>query len=148
MSPLDIPDDHLNSVYEKTITPGVVVRYFDPRADKEKRVIVLGLDEEKVLVCYIRINSKLNTNIHKTAEQQSTQYLIKKEDYKTFIDHDSYADCNSLIECRLKDLIDYIKNVPDAILGNIDRDELDVITSIVIQAPTSIPKTLKKYDLL
>lgn len=147
MCPLDIPDSLSDKLILSTIQPGVVIRFYDPDSSKEKRVIILGIDEESILASYVRINSEINFNVFRTTDQIDCQYKICS-DSNEFLDHDSYVDCTNLCKCSLSDIVDYIKIRNEAILGAVKQNDLDSIITLVVQSETSVPSQLRMFGLL
>lgn len=147
MSPLDIPDSLSETLFFSVIKPGTVLRFYDREANKEKRVIILGTDNDRILACYVRINSEINLNVFRTLEQRECQYAISAS-CNNFLDHDSFVDCTFLCECSIRDLVEYMKKRGNAILGNVQPNDLDSMTTLVVQSETSIPNQLRRFGLL
>ena len=147
MCPLDIPDSLSDRLLLSTIQPGVVIRLYDSDSKKEKRVIILGVDEESILASYVRINSEININVFRTTDQIDCQYKISS-DCNEFLDHDSYVDCTILCKCNISDIVYYIKIRNEAILGEVKQNDLDSIITLVVGAETSVPSQLRKFGLL
>ena len=73
-----------------SIAPGAV--FIGPWADidHEKFLVVAGVDQDKILVCSVMINSKINQYIPKRPRMLACQFNLKAENYG-FLSHDSYA---------------------------------------------------------
>jgi|WetSurMetagenome_2_1015567.scaffolds.fasta_scaffold80589_2 hypothetical protein len=107
--------------------------------DHDKFYIVVGVAKDKICLCSVLINSRIDFFINKRPDQLKLQLPIKKEDYD-FLDHDSYINCANPIEGRLdkfsecdfsykallKDadfnkVINYVKES-----GVLDQDQIDM----------------------
>ena len=89
------------SLREHSIVPGAV--FLGPWADidHEKFLIVAGIDKDKILVCSVMINSRINQYILKRPRMLACQLEIKASDYD-FLSHDSYINCAQPIKARFE----------------------------------------------
>ena len=71
----------LENLKELSVSPGAV--YIGPWAniDHEKFLIVAGIDQDKILVCSVMINSRINQYIMKRPKMLACQLELKKADY-------------------------------------------------------------------
>jgi hypothetical protein len=82
----------LESLREIAISEGSV--FIGPWADidHEKFVVIVGVEAEKVLVCTVLINSKINQYILKRPKMLACQVEVKADNYD-FLSHNSYINC-------------------------------------------------------
>jgi hypothetical protein len=67
--------------------------------DHEKFIVVAGIAEDKVLVCSVLINSRINQYIQKRPEMLACQVEVKAEDYD-FLSNNSYINCAQPIKAK------------------------------------------------
>jgi hypothetical protein len=142
-------DDLKNKFATQNIKPGAVIKCFvkNTNPPKEKRFIILGIDETGNLVGSVFINSHINWNVIKTQELAQLQHYVKKDD-NDYLDWDSYVDCSELIELPHADIVISLRNNPKNVLGNVTAEDFKEIKANVIKSPKIRPKVLKKYKLI
>lgn len=120
-----------------SIAPGDVFKVFDNRTTppKPKLHIVVGINEERVLLGTIRINTSLNVKVYR---DQVSQYrcLKMKVDKYPFLDHNSTIDCNHIISHDLQTIRGYLVSHPDRLMGDIATEDLEEIKLRMLDAPT------------
>ena len=91
----------LESLRELSVVPGAV--FLGPWADidHEKFLIVAGVDNDKILVCSVMINSHINQYILKRPKMLACQLELKESDYD-FLTHDSYVNCAQPIKANFE----------------------------------------------
>lgn len=102
---------------------------------KIKYHIVVGVNEERILLGTVRINSKMNVNVYRDQASQYRCMKIKSGKYN-FLDHDSMIDCNHIISHDLSTIRTYIVSRPDMFLGEIVSEDLEEIKLRMLEAPT------------
>jgi hypothetical protein len=126
------------------IKPGSVVFCYSPQAKKFKRSIVLAINETGVLAFTAYFNSeKPFPNIKKLTE---LQFHLKAEG-TSFLDHDSYINCAHPEKIPIIDIQKSISSNRKNHMGNIDPKKLDEIRTMVTNAYTVAPKTIKVFGL-
>ena len=138
-----------NEFAQKNICIGSVIRVpvQDTTPPKIKRLIIVGIEEDNVLLATAFINSEININILNTPELTSLQYGLQTLNCD-FIDRDSFVDCSIIKERKIQKLKEYISNNPNAVMGELEEKDLERIKGLLISA-TTIPIHLKKkYCLL
>ncbi|MGQ1935595.1 hypothetical protein ACQ1R0_05785 [Ornithobacterium rhinotracheale] len=105
---------------------GAIVHIFAENTvpPKNKFIIILGEFSAKVMYAYVFINSKINTNVHKTPLQQSMQYKILKKDYD-FLKYDSYIDLFTIRDVDKKKVDWVVKNRPSSYKCNLKAEHLN-----------------------
>lgn len=86
---------------ELAIVPGAV--FIGPWGDidHEKFLVIAGVADDRILVCSVMINSKVNPYIQRRPRMLSCQVTLKSDDYD-FLDHDSFANCAQPIKAKLE----------------------------------------------
>lgn len=117
-----------------SIAPGSV--FIGPWAgiDHEKFLVVAGVDKDKILVCSVMINTRINQYIQKRPRMLACQFYLKTEDYG-FLSHDSYVNCAQPIKASFEhfknDELKYCGVLCDADLSQIQQH---IIASGVLTA--------------
>lgn len=91
----------LNNLKGLSISPGAVFLGPWAKIDHEKFLIVAGVDQEKILVCSVMINSQINQYIMKRPKMLACQLELKKVNYD-FLAHDSYVNCAQPIKANFQ----------------------------------------------
>ena len=108
----------LDNLRDLSISPGAVFIGPWDGVDHEKFLIIGGVSEDRILVCTVMINSRINQYIMKRPNLLACQVELKSVDYD-FLTHDSYANCAQPIKAKLElFMVDDLKycgllNAPD-----------------------------------
>jgi uncharacterized protein YifN (PemK superfamily) len=113
---------------------------------KEKRFIILGINEAQELLGVVFINSHINFNVMNTPTLTSLQYELKSSD-NLFLTHDSFVNCAEIQKISQEKVKEFIQNDMQNILGEVKQQDLINIITLVQNAPTITPKTLKMFGL-
>ena len=107
--------------------------------DRRKYFVVLGVDDDGTVYGGVVINHAINPNI--SPKKQHLHHPIKVSKY-SFLDEDSFVNCVDLKILPLEKLLlgEY--------LGNIQEDDLDIITMLVTQSPFSDGATLERFHVM
>ena len=73
------------------VAGAVFIGHWD-NIDHPKFVVIAGVSAEKILVCTVFINSRINQYILKRPKMLACQIEVKASDYD-FLDYDSYVNC-------------------------------------------------------
>lgn len=142
--PNDLQDDYL----KRSLKVGSVLKLFvnDTTPPKEKRFIVIGLSEDKLSLASLYINSEINTSINWSTEQQALQleFTVNGREY---LNRTSYIDCSKFNYRDTKEIEQAIEDRPDAIIGELDEQDLELIITTIRYAPTINGKHKKKYGI-
>lgn len=82
----------LENLRELSVAPGSV--FLGPWADidHDKFLVVAGVDKDRILVCSVMINSRINPYIQKRPKMLACQLELKETEY-AFLSHNSYVNC-------------------------------------------------------
>ena len=88
---------------------GSVIKCFTSytRPPKEKRFVILGINEEGNYVGSVFINTNVNFNIINSQELLELQYPVKNQ-ANDYLDHDSFIDCSELFEFEREHLFNLL----------------------------------------
>lgn len=128
---------------------GSVVKCFTnhTKPPKEKRFIILGVNDEGNYVGSVFINTNVNFNIINSQELLELQYPVKNQP-NDYLDHDSFIDCSELFEFSRQDLFNLLIAEPERALGKVSQKDLETLFRLVKSSPIIEPKMLKKYKLI
>ena len=124
----------LASLRGLSVSPGSV--FLGPWADidHEKFLVVAAVDKDRILVCTVMINSRINQYIMKRPKMLACQLELKNTDYD-FLSHDSYVNCAQPIKANfshfLKDELKYCGLLKEADLNLVQQQ---IIASGVLTA--------------
>ena len=106
--------------------------------DRRKYFVVLGVDDDGTIYGGVVINHAINSNI--SPKKQHLHHPISMSKY-SFLEEDSFVNCVDLKTLSLEQLL------LGEFLGNIQDDDLDIITMLVIQSPFSDNATLERFHV-
>ena len=113
---MDIPV----SLIEGSIGRGDILLSEFNGIDHRKFFVVMGVSEEKVCGFFF-INSNIHPAIFNKQEQLDLQYPLLHCDYE-FLKYDSFLCASSVIERRLNDISEGIKNGTTSIIGKMKEE--------------------------
>lgn len=129
------------SVFRMTLFPkdGVTPKKVGEKS-RIKYFVVIGKDEESLLVGSLLINSDVNINlVHVIAPYQ---HCIYPKDYAFLGEKYRFIDCY-----RIKEL-DYNQIVEEGdYVGSISSTDLNIIINLANASPVNKPLTLKKFGI-
>ena len=130
------------SVFRMTLYPkdGVTPKHEGDKS-RTKYFVVIGKDEESLLVGSLLINSDVNINLVRAIAPY--QHCIYPKDYAFLGDKYRFIDCYRIKELRFDQIIedgDYI--------GTISAVDLDKAIYLANASPVNKPLTLKKFGIL
>lgn len=97
--------------------------------DHRKFFVVMGVNEEKVCGFFF-INSNINPAIFNKQEQLNLQYPLMHRDYE-FLKYDSFLCASSVIERKLTDISEGIKNGTTSIIGKMKEEHVTDVVEMV-----------------
>lgn len=122
---MDIPV----SLIEDNICRGdILLSEFDG-IDHRKFFVVMGVSEEKICGFFF-INSNIHPAIMNKQEQLNLQYPLLHRDYE-FLKYDSFLCASSLIERRLSDISEGIKDGTTSVIGKMKEEHVTDVLKIV-----------------
>lgn len=117
------------SVIEECVGRGdVLLSEFDG-IDHRKFFVVMGVSEDKVCGFFF-INSNIHPAIFNKQEQLNLQYPLLHRDYE-FLKYDSFLCASSVIERKLSDITEGIKNGTTSIIGRLKEEHIVEVVEMV-----------------
>lgn len=113
---------------------------------KEKRLIVVGFNQQNVFFAAVLINSQINPNIFPSAALQAL-HLEFEVDNRPYLDHNSFVDCSQIHQQRLDSVLQMLTAVPNAHLGHLESSDLEKVLETLRNAPTIPVYTKKEFGL-
>jgi hypothetical protein len=142
------PQDLQNDYLKRSLKVGSVLKLFvnDTTPPKEKRFIVIGLSEDKLSLASLYINSEINTSINWSTEQQALQ-LVFTVNGREYLNRTSYIDCSKFNYRDTKEIEQALEDRPDAIIGELSSQDLELIITTIKLASTINGKYKKRYGI-
>jgi hypothetical protein len=119
--------EDLQKIFKAGLNRGDVFIHDFPGIDHLKMFIVIGISRDIVFTCSVYINSKIHPFIARDAHLLSLQIPLLKSD-NPFLDHDSYASCNSPIKSSSEVIQSKIDDKTCQVIGQICANDLGKIT--------------------
>lgn len=144
-----LPEETKEQLSESNLKVGAVLKYHVDFTvpPKEKRLIVVGLDSEKVLFAAVLINSDINPKVFPTPEMKNLHLEFDSTD-REYLDHTSYVDCSKLFEQDVETVKKLMTNSPITHLGSLSEQDLKDVRDKIKGAQTITPKMKKKYGFM
>ena len=117
------------SLIESIIGRGdILLSEFDG-IDHQKFFVVMGVSEDKVCGFFF-INSNIHPAILNKKEQLNLQYPLLHRDY-AFLKYDSFLCASSVIERKLSDITEGIKNRTTTVIGKLKDEHVTDVLEMV-----------------
>lgn len=142
------PENYRKEFAERNLKIGSVIRVYvkDTNPPKEKRFILVGQSYDKLIFATIFINSEINPNIFPTQELRDLNIELTAAD-RSYLDHDSYADCSNISKRNADWLLAVINNDPKNVIGEVSEADLKEIKVRIKSARTITPSIKKTFGL-
>ena len=117
------------SLIEESIGRGdILLSEFDG-IDHRKFFVVMGVSEDKVCGFFF-INSNIHPAIFNKQEQLNLQYPLLHRDYE-FLKYDSFLCASSVIERKLSDISEGLKNGTTMVIGKMKEKHVTDVVKMV-----------------
>ncbi len=107
-----------------------------------KYIIVVSSNDNEMLLAYVIINTEINTNVFPNPYLRSLHIKIDKANHP-FLAYDSFVNCSEIKSFNTQEVIEFLKNRPERVVGNISEEVLKAIQNKISGART-IPLYLKE----
>ena len=97
--------------------------------DHQKFFVVMGVSEDKVCGFFF-INSNIHPAIFNKQEQLNLQYPLLHRDYE-FLKYNSFLCASSVIERKLSDITEGIKNRTTMVIGKMKEEHVAEVVEMV-----------------
>lgn len=133
---------------ENNIVCGSVLRIpvKNTKPPKIKYILIVGIDDSKISYATIFINSDVNMNVLNTPELQNLQVWIDPSKCNT-VKIDSYADCSSVYEQNISNVIKLVEQDGDCHTGTLNGEYYEAVMDKISKTDTIPLKTKEKYNL-
>ena len=131
------------SVLANSIQRGdILLSEFDG-IDHRKFFVVMGISEDKVCGFFF-INSNIHPAIFNKQEQLNLQYPLLHKDYG-FLKYDSFLCASSVVERRLSDISDSIREGSTSVIGRMMEDHVKDVIEMVRASNVISERHKKKF---
>lgn len=132
----------LGSVFKMVLTLDEGVKPKHPGdSDRTKYFVVLGSDDEGVVVGAVLINSQINPRLFSIIGPY--QHLVKSLDYPFLSKPESYIDCYNIKEIKLERIFK-----ESVFIGKLKDDDISAILSLAVSSPANKKAVLSRYHLI
>ncbi len=132
----------VGSVFKMKLLPQEGVTPKNPEDTcRTKYLVVLGIDDSKILVGSVLINSHINDRLFSIIGPY--QHCIYETDYSFLTKEESFIDCFQVKEISYDRIIDEAEYI-----GLIEDDDMVAVRELVISSPANKKLTLKKFHIL
>ncbi len=133
---------------EENLKIGAVLKYHVTFTipPKTKRIIIVGIDNQRVALASVLINTEINPNRFPTTELKNLHLELKSED-RIYLDHTSFVDCSQIFEQDIADLKKMLIEDSSVHLGELSEEDIDTVVNKIKNAKTIPIKTKKKFGL-
>ena len=130
------------SIYRMVLTPAEGVRPKNTGdTGRTKYFVVLGIDNEMVVVGTVLINSRINPGLFLIIGPY--QHLINNRDYPFLSKPESYIDCYNIKE------INAVRILRESVcVGRLKDEDYSAILSLAVSSPANKKSVLSKYHLI
>ena len=108
---------------------------------RTKYVVVLGIDDESMMVGSVLINSKINDSLF--ARIGPYQHCIYSSDYSFMTKGESYIDCFRIKEISVSRL-----SSAGIYVGKFSERDIEAVSELAAASPANKPAILQTYHLL
>lgn len=132
----------VGSVFKMELTKAEGVSPKNPgESSRVKYFVVVGIDDDRVAVASLVINSKINSNLFwRIADYQ---YMITSSEYDFLSKAESYVNCYDIKQISVSKISQKAEYV-----GFFLTEDLNEILGIVRSSPANKAAVLKKFHLL
>lgn len=115
---------------------------------KVKRFIVVGFNEEKVLLAAVLINTEINPNVFPEVSYKRTLHIELEAEDRPYLVHTSYVNCSQIIEHPVSDIEQFVVEDPSIHIGTVSTLDLEQIITTLKGAKSIKPKIKKRYGFI
>lgn len=130
------------SVYRMRFYPSDGVKPKNPEDTfRDKYFVILGKDNEGVIVALSLINTDINEKLFNRIGPY--QYMLCKSDYSFLKGKDRYVDCYQFKDISALRIVRFGEYI-----GTLNNRDLSEVLKLVALSPTAVPARLHKYSIV
>ncbi len=139
-----LPDEHKNSFASRNIDIGkaILIKIQELNVNYPKYIIIVSSNDLEKLLAYVIINTEINNNVFPNSYLKSLHVKIDQQNHP-FLAYDSFVNCSEIKCFNTQEVIEFLKNRPERVVGNISEEVLKAIQNKISGART-IPLYLKE----
>ncbi|AHF17560.1 hypothetical protein [Niabella soli] len=127
---------------------GSIFKFYDAVAKKEKRLILIGIRYDKIIVAFLRINTKINTTIFPSEELRNEHLELEFDrELRPFLTHTSYVNCSIFLEQHAKAIYNLLIDKPSIHIGTLCEADLLKIKHKISTSKLLSPSQKKNFGL-
>jgi len=129
---------------KRNVIPGKVILCRSDIADKDKRLVIIGVSGDKKRVATLLFNTiKYFT---KNARLSSLEIFFNANG-REYLDHDSYLSCIKIESIPYQRIFDRLVTNPEDLKGTMNKNDLDSACTTAANSHTAIKKDLRDFGL-
>ena len=143
------PQELREQLSDNNLKVGSVLRFFmkDTNPPKDKRVIVVGFNDDKVLFAYVYINSEINPNMFSTPRLRNL-HLPFEANGRSYLTHDSFVDCSQIKEENAQTIRDVMTDNIGVHIGDLSETDCKKVIDALKTSFRIDLKIKKKYGIV
>lgn len=138
------PDKEKHDFASRNIIAGNVILCHSDIADKDKRLVIIGISSDKKRVATLCFNTKKYFTENKFLSSLEIHFNAKGRDY---LEHDSYLKCSHIEIIPYQRIYERLFSNPEDLLGTMAKHDLDSVCTSVVNAHTAVKKNVHEFDL-
>lgn len=141
------PNELKNQFANEQVKAGAVIKTFSKVADKVKRMIIVGTDEDNVYLSSVLINSKPSKKHLNNPTLYADILEFDTNENRKYLDHKSYIDCSEIHIKPIKELTEAISNNPNVYLDCVSNSDLRLIRDTIKNSKNIKGHIKKRFGL-
>ena len=135
-----LSNNSIQAATQMQLLPGAILLGPMSNVEHEKFYIIAGINQNKLCVCSVIINSEINQFIRKRPQLLARQLELAPQKY-SFLSHTSYVNCAQ----PLKGDFQYFQNTSYKIVGTLDAKDLNLVQSEIIASGMLTEEEIEMY---
>ena len=143
------PEELREQLSDNNLKVGSVLRFFikDTNPPKDKRAIVVGFNNDKILFAYVLINSEINPNMFPTSRLRDL-HLPFEANGRSYLTHDSFVDCSQIKEEDAQTMRAAMTDNVGIHIGDLSETDCKKVIETLKTSFRIDPKIKKKYGIV
>ena len=143
------PEETRRQLADNNLKIGAVLRFHVPFTNppKTKRQIVVGFDNDNILLATVLINTEINPNVFPNQILRDLHLKLETNN-RNYIEHDSFVDCSKVRPQNKSEIIALLTLEPTAHLGELAPNDLAIVLEKIRNAHTISVHEKRRFGLI
>jgi hypothetical protein len=137
------PANIRNESAKRNLIVGSVYKFYCTVAQKEKRMILVGIRYDQKEVAFVHINSEINVNFFRTPQLANENVKFELSEHRPYITKECFICCAQLIIKGYDEMVNLLTTRPDIHIGNMTSNDYSLVKAHIKNSKV-IPRNLKK----